>query len=458
MKSWLKWVLVSLVIAAAAGGGYWLGHHGGAGGADKDDETTAAGKTDEKPVATVGVVSIKRAEISEPITAYGTVVAPASEVRVLSVPFESRVTKVFVTPGQTVAAGEPLVEVEASAATQLAVEEARNAVSAAERDLQLVKQRYDQKLATNSDLFTAQNALKSAQARLNSLQQGGAGGPRKLSAGSTGIVSKVDVQVGQVIAIGNPLVEVAAQNRIEVKLSAEPQDTSFLKPGQTVQLRPVDQPNAEPVTGKIRLVGQRVDPTARLVDVMVALPADTKLLLDGLVTGQMSKVSAEGLVVPRDAVLPDDDGYTLFTVKDNHAVKHKVQIAVENNQEVEVTGNDLHEGDLAVVQGNYELEDGMIVQAQPAATKPAASEPAATEPAKTESAIPVGQVFLPAMQSMYEGISAPRVDSFGSARRGRVRPRTRRPEAGKNARPTVHISTICPTMLVQIASETGGSR
>jgi len=386
MKNWLKWVLITLVIAGAAGGGYWLGHRGAAPGADKDDETTAVGKTEEKPVATVGVIPIKRAEISEPITTYGTVVAPASEVRVLSVPFEARVTKVFVTPGQTVAAGEPLVEVEASAATQLAVDEARNAVSAAERDLQLVKQRYDQKLATNSDLFSAQNALKSAQARLNSLQQSGAGGPRKLSADSTGIVSKVDVQVGQLIAIGNPLVEVAAQNRIEVKLSAEPQDIPFLKPGQTVQLRPVDQPNAEPVTGKIRLVGQRVDPTARLVDVMIALPADTKLLLDGLVTGQMSKVSAEGLVVPRDAVLPDHDGYTLFTVKDNRAVKHKVQITVENDQEVEVTADDLHQGDLAVVQGNYELEDGMTVHAQPATTKPAASEPAATEPAGSASA------------------------------------------------------------------------
>jgi membrane fusion protein (multidrug efflux system) len=386
MKSWLKWVLVVLVIAAAAGGGYWFGHRGAAEGAGKDDETAAAGKTDDKPVAAVGVVALKRAEISEPVTAYGTVVAPPSEVRVLSVPFEARVTKVFVTPGQTVSAGEPLAEVEGSAATQLAVEEARNAAAAADRDAQLVKQRYDQKLATNSDLFTAENALKSAQSRLKSLQQGGASGARKLSTDAAGVVSKVDVQVGQVMPIGSPLVEVAAQNRIEAKLAAEPQDVPFLKLGQVVQLRPVDQPGAQPVIGKIRLIGQRVDPTARLVDIMVALPPDTRLLLDGMVSGQMSKVSAQGLVVPRDAVLPDDDGYTMFTVKDNHAVKHKVQIAVENDQEVEVTADDLHEGDLAVVQGNYELEDGMMVQAQPAAIKPAASEPATTEPADTAPA------------------------------------------------------------------------
>ena len=381
MKSWIKWVLAAVVIAIVGGAGYWFGHHGAAEGADKDDEASIDAKATE-PVATVGVLPLRHGQISQPIIAYGTVFAPASEVRVVSVPFECRVSKVMVTPGQTVAAGEPLIEVEGSLATHLAFEEASNAASAAQRDMELVKRRYEQKLATNSDLYAAQNALKTAEARLQNLQQAGTGKPRTLSAEATGIVSKIDVQVGQIVPIGNPLVEVAARNRIEVRLGIEPDNVPFLKPGQSVQLLPIDQSDAQPVTGTIRLIDERVDPTDRLVDVMVSLPADTKLLLEGLVSGTMFRESSTGFVVPRNAVLPDDDGYTIFIVKDNHAVKQRVSVLLENDQQAQVTGDNLHEGDPAVVDGNYELEDGMAVQAHPAAIKPATSEPAAatTEP------------------------------------------------------------------------------
>lgn len=398
MKPWVIWLLVVLSIAAAAGGGYWLGHRSSAATTgDKDDEKAPAGNAEEKPVAAVVVVPLRHKEISEQVMAYGTVVAPPGEVRVVSVPFESRVTKLFVTPGQTVAASQPLVEVEGSAATALAFEEARNAAAAAERDLQLVKQRYEQKLATNADLFMAENALRSAQARLLNLQQAGAGGPRKLTAEAAGIISKVDVQIGQVLASGSPLVEVVAQNRIEVKLGAEPADIPYLKPGQPVRLVPSDFSASDPVLGKIRLIGQRVDPAARLTDVNVTLPPDTKLLLDGFVSGEMTKTSAAGLVVSREAILPGDEGvYTLFTVKDGVAVKHTVKVGVENDAEVQVIADDLKEGDLAVILGNYELEDGMKVRVQSVATEPAATEPvskeapdtapAATEPSTTEPA------------------------------------------------------------------------
>src|SRR5947209_1052879 len=166
----------------------------------------------------------------------------------------------LVTPGQVVSPGQELLEVEGSAATTLAVDEARNTVAAAERDLQLVKQRYDQQLATNAELYTAQNTLRTAQGRLQSLEQGGAGGPRQLKSDVAGVVSKVDVQLGQVVPIGSPLVEVAPQNKIEVRLGAQPDDVPALKPNQPVQLRFVDDPDVDPTEGKIRVISQRVDP------------------------------------------------------------------------------------------------------------------------------------------------------------------------------------------------------
>jgi len=393
VKSLTTWVLVMVLVAVAAGVGFWLGHRSG--GAKDEADTADKGGAEPKPVATVGVLPIHKASISDDIVAYGTITAPASEVRVVSVPFESRVVKTLVAPGETVTAGQPLVEVEGSAATALALEDAGNALAAAQRDFQLVQQRFQQKLATTSELLASQNALKTAEAHFRSFEQAGAGGPRQLKSQSAGIVSKVDVQEGQVVPTGGPLVEVATQNQIEAKLGVEPDDAVALTVGQPVQLTPIENADAEPVTGKIRLIGRRVDPTTRLIDVMVCLPQDGKLILESFVAGKITRAAAEGLLVPRDAVLPsEDEGYELFTVKDDHAVKHSVKIGVENDREVQVIGQDLKEGDLAVVVGNYELEDGMQVNAHPV-PQPAATEPAATEPAATEPAAPTTQTGGP---------------------------------------------------------------
>lgn len=384
MKSWTAWVILIVAIAAAGAGGYWLGHRGAAFGKDEAQPESGA-ETKVEPTATVTVEPLRRATISTDIIAYGTVVAPASEISVVSVPFESRVTKMLVAPGETVKAGQPLVEVEGSAATILAVEEARNTESAADRDLQAVKQRYEQKLATNADLYTAENNLRTAQGRLKSLQQGGAGGPAQLKAEAAGIVSKVDVQIGQVVPIGNPLVEVAAQNRIEVHLGVEPEDAELLKAGQAVKLQPIDDADAKPITGKVRLIGQRVDPATRLVDVLVSLPPNTAMLLESFVVGTITRTSADAMMVPRSAALPNEEGgYELFTVKDGKAVKHVIHLGVENDQDVQVSGEDLKEGDAVVTTGNLELEDGMAVRAQEA-PQPAATAPAETRP--TSSAV-----------------------------------------------------------------------
>ena len=72
--------------------------------------------------------------------------------------------------------------------------------------------------------------------------------------------------------------------------------------------------------------------------------------------------SANTLVAPRQALLPDGKAYSLFTIEKGHAVKHQVQVGLENDTQIEVIANDLKEQDDIVVLGNYELEDGMAVE------------------------------------------------------------------------------------------------
>jgi len=125
----------------------------------------------------------------------------------------------------------------------------------------------------------------------------------------------------------------------------------------------VNDPTAAKVQGTVRLVTRRIDPTTRLVDVYVALPEATKLLLDGYVRGEIQRTEKDALVVPRSAVLPNESReFEVFTVANNRAVKHTVKIGAENSNELQVLADDLHPGDPVVTVGNYELEDGMAVE------------------------------------------------------------------------------------------------
>jgi hypothetical protein len=65
--------------------------------------------------------------------------------------------------------------------------------------------------------------------------------------------------------------------------------------------------------------------------------------------------------VPRSAVLPEGDKHVLFTVEKGRAVKHVVRIGLENADAYQIMGTDLRAGEQAVIEGNYELSDGMAV-------------------------------------------------------------------------------------------------
>lgn len=315
----------------------------------------------DESVVSVQVALVKEGMLTEEIVVYGTVIPAPGAVQAVSVPFESQVRHVFVSSGQRVTAGEKLIDIDASPDTQLQLDEARNTRAVAEQNLRYVQQRFTLKLATNDQLLQAQQTAQDARLRLDSLERRGVGGQRTLVADTAGLISKVSVQEGAIMAAGSALLEIVAQDRMEVRLGAEPEDLPRLRPDQTVALGRVNRPTAQEVTGRIRKIARAVNPTTRLVDVFVTLSSAPELLLDEYMLGRIALTSARGLIVPRSAVLPEEDMHVLFTVRDGRAKKQRVQVGVENDREMEITGDHVRAGDQVVVLGNYELREGMAV-------------------------------------------------------------------------------------------------
>jgi len=297
------------------------------------------------------------------VIAYGSVVAQPGKTHSVSIAFETRVRHVLVAPGQFVRENDPLIEIELSPAAQVQFQQAKNAAEAAQKELKQTQERFNLKLATNQDLSAAEKTARDAEAQLTALQRAGAGGDNRVHSDVAGVIAKVNAQDGQIVPPGNPVVEIVAENDIEVKLGVEAEDLSAAQEGAPVTIIPLNDPTAPKVEGTIRLVTRRIDPATRLVDVYVTLPAGTKLFLDGYVRGEIQRIEKNALAVPRSAVLPNESReFEIFTVANNHAIRHTVKIGAENPNEIQVIANDLHEGDPVVTLGNYELEDGMAVE------------------------------------------------------------------------------------------------
>jgi membrane fusion protein (multidrug efflux system) len=346
-------IIVAIAVVLILGALVWIAQRFGIG----HEEKKAA------PVPEVQVAKVERKTITEKVIAYGSVVAQPGKTHSVSIAFETRVRHILVAPGQFVQKDDPLVEIELSPGAQVQFQQARNAAEAARKEFKQTHERFNLKLATNQELSAAEKTARDAEAQLTALQRAGAGGDNRIHSDTSGVIAKVDVQDGQIVPPGGPLVEIVAENEIEVKLGVEAEDLSATQAGAPITIVPVNDPTATKVEGTVRLVTRRIDPTTRLVDVYVALPEGTKLLLDGYVRGEIQRTEKDAVVVPRSAVLPNESReFEVFTVAKNRAVKHTVKIGAENPQEMQVIGDDLHEGDSVVTVGNYELEDGMAVE------------------------------------------------------------------------------------------------
>ncbi|MDE3019413.1 MAG: efflux RND transporter periplasmic adaptor subunit, partial [Nitrospirota bacterium] len=353
----------TLLVMLLLGVGIWYWFAPFAGSPHQADTGAGGGGTGiaRGPVATVTVIALQRQRFEETLTAYGTTEATPGESQRFTVPYESRVRKVQVSPGQIVLADTPLMEIEPSHETRLQLDSAREERGTAGHQLDPIQERLQMNLATRQDLLQAKQHLRAAEIRVQSLEKRGTAHLTTLHATSPGIVSVIPVREGQIVSPGTPLLETIDENKIAVRLGIELEDMALLQTGQAVRLIPVHRPVSQSIEGHIRLIAQEVNLSTRLVDVLVAPGPHAGLLLNEYVRGEILVEARDTFVVSREAVVPTANGYLLYTVSDGSAKAHRVQLRLETDQQVEVQGDTLKEGQLVAVIGSSQLHNGMAV-------------------------------------------------------------------------------------------------
>ena len=355
----------ALLAATLAGGFFWgrsrVGSPAVQVGATEPGELTAS----------VKVVPMQKGTLSSGVTAFGSIVPEPGASRTLSVAYESRVRSIIVREGEIVAAGTPLLILSGSPDAELALDQARIDAKAAEVLLEQTRNRHDLKLADNGQLAQAQQAFDSAQAKVSSLETRNMSANHTLKADTPGVVVKISVQSGAVVAPGGSLLDLADISKLEARLGVEPQKAEGLRPGSTLMLEAVDG-SIRTIQARLRTVSPALNPATRLRDVYASLPPGHPFVLGQYVQGTLSTRDIGGpggnggVIVPYSAVLPAEGHYLLYTVRKDRAIRHQVQVLRQDGDRVQVAGAGLDPTEPVVVQGNYELQDGMAVRIEKA--------------------------------------------------------------------------------------------
>lgn len=319
-------------------------------------------KGHEKVFATVETTVIEERLLTDGLKAYGRVVPAPGSARTLCIPFECRVGRIFVTEGEQVEKGQPLIELSPSPSSVFMMKSKENNMKAAKLQLDKVKERLPMRLATASELIQAEKEYNLALLQMKNLKAMKMAENIKINSKDDELVSRIYCREGQIIASGASLMEIVEKKRAEATIGVEPEDVFKVKAGQRVLLTPLNRQMPEQCTGSVRSISRAVNSSSRLIDVFVSIPADAGFLINEFVRAEIVIDRHKGLVAPRSALLPGKNGFVCFTVKDGTARKHVVNMGLEGKDYVEILSESIKPGDKIVATGNYELSDGMPVK------------------------------------------------------------------------------------------------
>lgn len=340
--------LVAVVVLAAGGAVLWLTRAG----APHPDSADAG------PTATITTAVVRSEVLKDVATVYGVVQADPAGTTTLAAPRAVIVSRILVLPGQTVAGGQRLVEVVSAPAAVLAYRQAADAATFARADLARVQRLFDAHLAASDQLNAARKTLADAESALAAQQrQGGGRELQALTATAASVVTSIAVAPGEHVAQDAPLMVLARQGAIGVKLGLEPTVGRF-SAGQPVTIRAVA--GGQAIASRLTLVGRTADPASKTVDAFAPL-GSASAPIGSAVEADVATGAHRGLAVPRAAVVFDETGSHVFVISGGKGRRVFVTTGRDYGDSIEVSGA-IAAGATVAVQGAYELQDGMAVK------------------------------------------------------------------------------------------------
>jgi membrane fusion protein (multidrug efflux system) len=330
---------------------------GGQGGAVRP----AAGGAAAVSVITAAARSEK---VEVGIEAIGT--AKANEAVDITSKTSNIVTAIHFRDGEQVKVGQVLVELDAAQATAdlaAATADYTDSVSQFNRSRELVatqalsKAQYEQ---LESTMKANEARVAAARAKFSDTY---------IRAPFSGRVGLRRVSIGTLISPGTVIATLDDTSLIKVDFAVPDVFVSALREGLNVTAS-TTAIAGRMFEGRISSVDSRIDPSTRAIMVRALVPNRDAALRPGMfLTVSVAKDERQALMIPEEALVPEQSKQFVYVVRGGKANKREVQIGVRQPGKVEVATG-LTAGELVVTEGTQKIREGSAVRELEAVAEP----------------------------------------------------------------------------------------
>jgi RND family efflux transporter MFP subunit len=301
---------------------------------------SAAPRSPESPPTPVRLASIERARRAPPVHATG-VLASKTELRA-SFKVGGLIAQLAVDEGDTIRVGQVLARL-TTTEIDAGVEQSRQGLTKAERDVARVTELWQGKAATREQLDDARTAaaVSRAQVRAAEFNRGHA----VIRAGFNGRVLRRLVEVGELVGAGQPILLVSDEDSgWVVRVGLADRDVVRVTRGDQATLQLAAYPGAR-LTATVTEIASAAAPPFGTYEVELRVPSTTESvrLLSGLITSVTIEPSGSGQLaevglIPAVAVRDGDGRAGEVWVPDGHGgVAHRaVQIAYFDGERIAI--------------------------------------------------------------------------------------------------------------------------
>ena len=315
------------------------------------------------PPAPVQVITSEARTLPRTVTAVGSLESP--QMTTVSSEIDGRVESLALPEGQQVQAGAALARLDAKTVTAaLAVAQAR--LQNARDRLARIEPLFAQGVASQQDYDNAKAEFDGATGAHDEIAT--RLGKHTIRAPFPGTVGLKQVNVGQFVRAGDPIVEITPAHALELHFAVPQQHVRELAVGQRV----------EGVVGRCELrfeaavtaVDPRVDPRTRMVGLRAGVTKSGGELVPGMAVRVRLIVAevANAIVLPQEAIVRQGSKHIVYTLNaKSEAEQHEVTLGEFFVDGVHVSSG-IAAGQTIVVAGQQKLRPG--AQAAPAPWAP----------------------------------------------------------------------------------------
>lgn len=321
--------------------------------------------TDTEAGLSVSLTSPQTRPLQQHLTASGSIAA--QEEILLGVELSGlRVAEVLVDVGESVRKDQVLLRLDTRSLASdqrqadAAVAEADAALAVARRNNERLRALRDKGLISLRDADEAWAAATQAEARLTSARaQRDAVALRlsfaQLRAPDDGVISRREVQPGQVVTSAAELLRLIRHGRLEWRGNLPEGELIRVREGMPVS---VQAPDGSRAAARVRRIAASLDPASRTGIVYAEMEPAGSLRAGMFAQGELLLGASSALLLPLAAVVQRDGHNYVFRVGDDRRVqRQRIEIGRIDGEQVEIVSG-LTTGDAVVARGAGFLSEG----------------------------------------------------------------------------------------------------